>query len=70
MQYFGSEEWTVRDMWGRLRDGEVMGGEIWAAYRRYLTIALNHVKRLLNNVYPAKAFITSDHRKYMGDWGI
>jgi hypothetical protein len=63
---FGAQDW--RDVWGKLRDGDLERDEVWAGYRENLELALDKVAVLLRNVDAETAVVTSDHGNALGEW--
>ncbi len=59
----------IKDPWTRLRDGELLREEFWAAYRDNLRWALDDVGRLLSGT-TAQVALTSDHGNAAGEWGV
>jgi hypothetical protein len=59
-----------RNVWGRLRVGDVERSVVWNAYRENLQIVLEEVELLLENINAETAVITSDHGNALGEWGI
>lgn len=58
-----------RDIWLRLRDGEVDLDAVWEAYADALRWALDSVETLIENC-DATVAITSDHGNGLGEWGV
>ncbi|WP_135855012.1 alkaline phosphatase family protein [Halorussus salinus] len=65
---FGEQD--TKDVWQRLRDGEVNKAEVWQGYRENLQIALDEVETLLASIDADTAVITSDHGNALGEWGV
>jgi hypothetical protein len=65
---FGAQEW--RDVWEKLRDGDLDRDEVWAGYRENLERALDEVAVLLRNVDAETAVVTSDHGNALGEWFV
>lgn len=65
---FNEEPW--RDIWARLRHGEVSRETVWDAYRDNLRHVLDDVAILLENVDADRVVITSDHGNAFGEWGV
>lgn len=63
---FGNQDW--RDVWEKLRDGDLDRDEVWAGYRENLELALDEVGVLLRNVDAETAVVTSDHGNALGEW--
>jgi hypothetical protein len=63
---FGNQDW--RDVWEKLRDGDLDRDEVWAGYRENLELALNEVSVLLRNIDAETAIVTSDHGNALGEW--
>jgi hypothetical protein len=63
---FGNQDW--RDVWEKLRDGDLERDEVWAGYRENLELALDEVAVLLRNVDAETAVVTSDHGNALGEW--
>jgi hypothetical protein len=59
-----------RNVWDRLRAGELERSVVWNAYRENLQIVLEDVELLLENINAETAVITSDHGNALGEWGI
>jgi hypothetical protein len=62
---FGNQDW--RDVWEKLRDGDLDRDEVWAGYRENLECALDEVGVLLQNVDADTAVVTSDHGNALGE---
>lgn len=68
LEDFGSQKW--KDIWQKLKDGDVDEEVVWRAYRENLELALDEVSLLLENVDAETAIVTSDHGNAIGEWGI
>lgn len=62
---FGRQEW--RDVWQKLRAGDLSRDEVWAGYRENLELAMDDVAVLLDNVDAETAVVTSDHGNALGE---
>lgn len=58
-----------RDVWLRVRDGELSQSEVWGAYLDNLRWVLNSIETLRHNC-DATVAITSDHGQGLGEWGV
>lgn len=58
------------EVWERLRRGEVSKASVWEGYRDNLTLALDSVETLLENVDADRVLITSDHGNAFGEYGV
>lgn len=58
------------DVWNALQRGDVTRDKVWTAYRNNLRIAIDDLRRLLQNVNAPRTVITSDHGNALGEWGI
>jgi hypothetical protein len=65
---FGDPEW--RDVWQKVRFGDLSKEEAWDGYRANLEIAMDEVELLLANVDADRAVVTSDHGNSLGTWGV
>lgn len=65
---FGDQRW--RDVWERLRDGDVTRAEVWEGYRENLQVVLEDIELLLRSVDAETVVITSDHGNAMGELGV
>jgi hypothetical protein len=68
LERFGNQGW--RDVWERLRVGELSYREVWEGYRLNLKLVLDDVELLLNSVDAEPVVISSDHGNSIGKWGI
>lgn len=59
-----------RNIWDRLRAGELEKSVVWEAYRDNLQLVLGEVDLLLQNINAGTTVITSDHGNALGEWGI
>ena len=59
-----------KDVWQKLRDGDVTKEEVWEGYQANLRIVMDEVAFLLGNVDAERVVITSDHGNMLGEWGI
>ncbi|WP_254524500.1 hypothetical protein [Natrinema caseinilyticum] len=57
-----------KNVWQRIREGEVGPDAAWDAYRENLRYVLDDVERLLENVDAPEVVITSDHGNLFGEW--
>ena len=77
LEHFGEPDAAVnehyqdenKELWFRLRDGELERAEVWAAYRDNLRWGLNSVKRLVDAV-DVNVLLTADHGNALGEWGV
>lgn len=58
-----------RNVYDRLRDGEVAEESVWRAYCDNLRWALDSVETLLANVDADRVVLTADHAELFGEWG-
>lgn len=58
-----------KEIWKRVRDGELGRDAVWAAYRDNLRWVLEDIDRLRRAV-DADLLVTSDHGNGMGEWGV
>lgn len=65
---FGNQKW--RDVWERLRDGEITEAAVWEGYRANLRRGLEEVEQLLRNVDADRVVVASDHGNATGEWGV
>lgn len=65
----GVKETQEKNVWYRLRDGEVSHAQLWKAYQDNLRVALDEVEILQQNM-DADLVVSSDHGNGMGEWGI
>jgi hypothetical protein len=65
---FGNQKW--RDVWERLRDGDVTETAVWDGYRANLRQGLDEVEQLLRNVDADQVVVASDHGNAIGEWGV
>jgi hypothetical protein len=65
---FGNQQW--RDVWERLRDGDLSRDDVWAGYRENLDLVLEDVGLLLENVDAERVVLTSDHGNAVGEWWV
>jgi len=63
------EDDIVKDVWTRVRDGEIPRSEVWAAYRDNLQWVLDDLTRLLANC-DGRITFTSDHGNAAGEFGV
>ena len=63
---FGNQAW--RDVWQKLRDGDLTREEVWTGYRENLELVLDDISVLLQNVDAELAIISSDHGNSLGEW--
>lgn len=59
-----------KNVWQRIREGQVDANKAWDAYRETLRYVLNDVERLLENVDAPEVVITADHGNLFGEWGL
>lgn len=62
------KESIEKDIWNRIRDGELKRDDVWEAYRDNLEWALDNIALLRQNA-EATIALTSDHGNAMGEWG-
>jgi len=55
-----------KNVWEKLKIGEVSEGEVWRAYNKNLEIAMPYVENLVD-YFDGKTIITSDHGNLLGD---
>lgn len=63
------ESGDERDVWLRVRDGELPREEVWEAYLDNLRWVLDEVQTLRRNC-DATLAISSDHGQGLGEWGV
>jgi len=68
LERFGNQQW--KDVWERLRDGELAEADVWDGYRRNLEVGLDDVELLLRSVDAESVVVSSDHGNAMGEWGV
>lgn len=59
-----------KNVWMRLRDGEIPKQTVWEAYKDNLRAVLDDVELLLENIDAQSVVITSDHGNGLGEHGI
>lgn len=65
---FGNQD--GKDIWAKLRDGDVELERVWEGYLENLRIGLNEVETLLSNVDAETVVVTSDHGNATGKWWV
>ncbi|WP_430639061.1 hypothetical protein [Haloferax volcanii] len=68
VQNFGEQRW--KDVWERLRDGEVSKDEVWEGYQDNLELVLSNIEILIENIDVENVVITSDHGNAIGEYGL
>lgn len=68
LDQFGNQSW--RDIWQKLRDGDVSREVVWDGYEANLRLVLDELEVLLENIDAEQAVITSDHGNAVGEWGV
>jgi len=68
LERFGNQQW--KDVWERLRDGDLSLEEVWEGYRRNLELVLDDVELLLRSVDADTVVVSSDHGNATGKWGV
>lgn len=68
LERFGNQ--GHKDVWQRLRAGEVSREAVWEGYRENLRLALDDIELLLDSVDAERVVITSDHGNSLGELGI
>ena len=63
------DEQEDRDIWIKLRDGEIDKQEFWTAYLDTLRWVLDEVQRWVTTT-DARVLITADHGNGKGEWGV
>jgi hypothetical protein len=58
-----------KDLWNRVRDGELSRDIAWAAYRDNLRWVLDDLQLLLSNLDAERVVISSDHGNGIGEYG-
>jgi hypothetical protein len=58
---------NARDVWQKLRDGDLTRDRVWEGYRSNLDRVLGEVELLLENVDASRVVITSDHGNSLGE---
>jgi len=61
---------TGRNVWDRLREGDVDSNRVWSAYRENLCYVLDRLPDLLENVDSDQPIITADHGNALGEHGL
>lgn len=64
------DAWVADNCWTALRQGEVSEDRVRTAYRENLSVVLDDVDLLLENVDADTAVISADHGNAFGEWGI
>ncbi|MCX2818623.1 hypothetical protein EGH25_04560 [Haladaptatus sp. F3-133] len=64
------ETTVTREVWDKLKEGEIDRDTLWEAYRDNLRDVLESVETLLNNHDARKVIITADHGNGFGEEGI
>jgi len=59
-----------RDVWMRLRSGELSKSRVWEGYRANLQYVLEELQLLRENIDADRAIVTSDHGNAVGEWGV
>lgn len=62
--------WIEGNCWDALRRNDVTVERVMEAYRENLSVVLNDVELLLQNVEAETAVISADHGNAFGEWGI
>jgi hypothetical protein len=65
-----TREKRSRDIWERLRRGEVDRDAVWRAYRENLVYVLDRLPLLLDNVDADRVAVSSDHGNALGEYGV
>lgn len=65
----GHADDSERNVYHRMRDGEVPKEAVWEAYCDNLRWVLDSVSTLLSNVDADRVVISSDHAELFGEWG-
>lgn len=68
LERFGNQR--HRDVWGRLRDGDLTREEVWEGYRLNLELGLDDVSLLLRSVDADRVVVSSDHGNALGELGV
>ena len=68
-EYLGPAEDGERNVYDRLRDGEVSKDAVWRAYVDNLRWVLDSVETLLANVDADRVVLSADHAELFGEWG-
>jgi hypothetical protein len=58
-----------KNIWKKLRDGEIDKDTVWEAYVENLEITMPHVERVCDEL-EGKTVVTADHGNALGEWGI
>jgi len=69
-EYLGHSEDEVRNVYRRMRDGEVSRSVVWSAYMDNLRWVLDNVERVLKNIDAETVVISSDHAELFGEHGF
>lgn len=58
-----------RNIWIRMREGEISPETVWEVYRENLEVTLPHINQLVNNLR-GKTVVSSDHGNAFGEFGV
>lgn len=68
-EYLGHAADGERNVYHRLRDGEVSRDAVWTAYLDNLRWVLDDVETLLESVDADRVVLSADHAELFGEWG-